>query len=155
MAPVTVAVINSSIETIEMLSTALRAAGLSVATALTRHLLDGTVDLAAFMREHDPSVVLYDVAAPYEANWMAFKSFRAHPEVAARPVVLTSTDADAVQQLARTDPAVIGIASKPFDLDRVIQAAQDAAQLPVRELRRPDERGDDDGRFRQRAARPQ
>ena len=134
MASETVAVINSDAETIAMLSVALELEGLSVTAAFTHDLRDGSIDIGSFMRAHDPSVVLYDVAAPYDMNWALFERLRAHPDMGNRPVVLTSTDAAGVEQLAARDPGVIGIASKPFDLDVVMTAMKGALRTPFRDL---------------------
>jgi DNA-binding NarL/FixJ family response regulator len=128
MTPVdAVAVFNSNADTIEMLRVALQQAGLTVVAAFTQDLRDGTIDVRSFMEKHDPAVVIYDVAPPYDANWALFERLRVHPSMANRHFVLTSTDATAVHDLAHGTANVYQIAEKPFDLDVIVTAVSDAA----------------------------
>ena len=71
-APPVVAVINSSRDVVDMLRIAMEDAGLVAVTALTDQIRDGEVDLERLVQHHDPSVVLYDIAPPYDANWRLF-----------------------------------------------------------------------------------
>ena len=54
-----VAVFNSSPDTIEMLRVVLQHAGFVVASAFTYQLRDGVVDVASFMKQHQPDVVIF------------------------------------------------------------------------------------------------
>jgi CheY-like chemotaxis protein len=65
------------------------------------------VDLKNFLAHHDPDVVLYDIAPPYDANWMLFKHIRSLDDMRDRKIVLTSMNKKHVEKLAgRDQPAV-------------------------------------------------
>jgi DNA-binding response OmpR family regulator len=74
-----IAVFNTSEDTTEMLRTALERAGYEVVTAFTHALRDGETDSEALMWHHQPAVVVYDIALPYEQNWRPFKRIRSAP----------------------------------------------------------------------------
>jgi CheY-like chemotaxis protein len=122
------AVINSSPDTIDMLAAPLRQAGFHVVSTYTFDIRDGRVDLAAFMTEHRPNVVIYDIAPPYEANWELFDRLRSTPAMSQVPVVITSTNARHLETLAGSDQQIYEVVGKPYDLDRIIQAAKEASR---------------------------
>src|SRR5213079_1553544 len=70
--PDVVAVINTSPDVVDMLHLTLEDAGIVVVSALTWEVQDGEVDLERFITQHNPRVVVYDVAPPYENNWRLF-----------------------------------------------------------------------------------
>ena len=89
----TVAVINTSPDVVDMLRLTLEHAGIVVVTALTWEIRDGEVDLERFVAQHQPRVVIYDVAPPYEINWRLFLHVRAMSVMEGVQFVLTSTNA--------------------------------------------------------------
>ena len=74
--PDVVAVINTSPDTVEMLRTTLEHAGFLVITGYTFDIRDGRLDIDAFVSKHQPRVVVYDVAPPYDQNWRLFQHVR-------------------------------------------------------------------------------
>ena len=123
-----VAVFNSSPDTVEMLRFVLQQAGLVVASAFTFELRDGKVDLITFMTQHAPSVVLYDVAPPYDANWALFERLRSNPVMAKCEFVVLSANATHVQNLPGVDTHVFEVIGKSRDLDAIVTATRDALQ---------------------------
>jgi len=123
-----VAVFNSSPDTVEMLRFVLQQAGLVVASAFTFELRDGKVDLITFMTQHAPSVVLYDVAPPYDANWALFERLRSNPVMAQCEFVVLSANAGHVQNLPGVDTPVFEVVGKSRDLDAIVSATRDALQ---------------------------
>ena len=124
--PTVAAVINTSPDTIEMLRVVLQHAGMVVASAYTYQLRDGLIDLATFMRQNKPAVVLYDIAPPYDANWALFEHLRSHEAMRNCPLVLTSTNASYVEKLAGKDHPVYEVVGKPLDLDAIVRATKEA-----------------------------
>jgi len=79
------------------------------------------------MEQHDPVVVVYDIAAPYEESWAVFERCRA-TAMRDRRFVITSADPARVERLAGRDDRIFEIVDRPFDLDIVVQAIKEAAR---------------------------
>lgn len=124
--PDIVAIINSTPDVVDLLRVSLERAGLIVVTAFTHDIRDGIVDADAFISQHDPKVIVYDIAAPFEANWNLFQHLRQRPYMTGRFFVLTSTNRRHVEQLAGPDQHVYEVVGKPMDLDVIVQAVREA-----------------------------
>ena len=66
------AVINTSHDVVDLLRRAFDAAGIVTVSAFTHQIRDGEMDFEAFIRQHNPDVIVYDIAPPYDANWKFF-----------------------------------------------------------------------------------
>jgi CheY-like chemotaxis protein len=121
-----VAVFNTSEDTIDMLRHLFEHKGFVVVTAFTYALRDGKTDLEAFMRQHQPDVIVYDIALPYEDNWRLFAHIRSSPACEGVPFVLTSTNVAQVRKVAGDQP-IVEIVGKPYDLDRLAETVTRAA----------------------------
>jgi DNA-binding response OmpR family regulator len=130
---VVVAVFNTSADTTDMLRVVLEHAGFVVVTAFTTEIRDARIDLEAFMRQHRPQVVVYDIAIPYEQNWRLFQHIRASPACEGVHFVLTTTNVRQVEKVAGSEHTLHEIVGKPYDLDEIVRAVKDAAyERPVR-----------------------
>jgi DNA-binding response OmpR family regulator len=123
-----VAVFNTSEDTTDLLRVVFEQAGFTVITAMTHVFRDGKIDLEAFMRQHRPRVIVYDIALPYEQNWRLFEHIRASPACQGVGFVLTTTNVAQVQKVAGTEQLVHEIVGKPYDLDIVVRAVKEAAR---------------------------
>ncbi|HKH73914.1 MAG TPA: hypothetical protein VKA59_21295 [Vicinamibacterales bacterium] len=123
--PEVVAIFNTSEDCIDMLRIAFEHAGFVVVTAFTNKLRDGEIDLETFMRQHQPRVVIYDIAVPYEHNWRLYQHVRSAPACRDVDFVVTTTNAHQVRQLAGSEP-VHEIVGKPYDLDEIVHAVKEA-----------------------------
>jgi DNA-binding response OmpR family regulator len=121
-----VAIVNTSPDIVDMLRISLERAGIVVVSAFTHSIRDGEVDLEQFFRQHDPRVVLYDIAPPYDANWQFFQHLSQRPFMKNRVYVLTSTNERHVANLVGRDRRVYEIVGRPFDLDEIVQATREA-----------------------------
>ena len=119
-----VAIFNTSPDTVDLLRQVLESAGIVVVSALTWELRDSHVDIAGFMEQHRPGVVLYDVAPPYDRNWQLFLHMRTLPAMAEANFVITSTNARYVQELAREE-RVYEVIGKPYDLDQIVRGVKE------------------------------
>jgi CheY-like chemotaxis protein len=124
----TVAVINSTPDIVDMLRLVVEQAGFVVVTALTFEIRDGHVDIDQLIRQHQPLVIVYDIAPPYDANWKLFQHIAAMPVMEGRQFVLTSTNAQQVERIAGNHQRVYEILGKPYDLDLVAQAVKEASR---------------------------
>lgn len=125
--PQVVAVFNSSEDTTEMLRIALEQAGYVVVTAFTHALRDGHTDLESLMRQHRPTVIVYDIALPYDRNWRLFQHIRDSPACRSVRFVLTSTNVAQVKNVAGEDQPILEIVGKPYDLEQLLQLVRDGA----------------------------
>jgi DNA-binding response OmpR family regulator len=126
--PDVVAVFNTSEDTTDMLRVVLEDAGFVVITAFTNALRDGKTDLENLMRQHQPKVIVYDIALPYEASWRLFQHVRASPACEGVRFVLTSTNAAQVHNVAGAAEPILEIVGKPYDLDELVRIVREAAK---------------------------
>jgi len=126
-----VAVFNTSEDTTDILRIVFENAGFIVVTAFTNLLRDGKVDLEHFMRQHQPKVIVYDIAVPYEQNWRLFEHIRGAPACTGVSFVVTTTNVRHVRQLAG-DLELHEIVGKPYDLDAIVGAVRQAGAESVK-----------------------
>src|SRR5260221_7354269 len=87
----TVALINASDDTVEMVRRMLSAAGIECfAGCRFSDLKKGHIDFAQFLSEYDPQVVIFDISPPYSENWKFFETLRETKGMDNRGLVLTT-----------------------------------------------------------------
>ena len=118
--PPVVAILNSNDDTVEMLAMMLEAEGMVAVTAHVSDLRRGKFDFGGFLSEHDPKVIIYDVPPPYDRSWLFFEHLRNLPSMKGRNFVVTSTNPERVQQVAKPDQPIYEIIGKPYDLRMII-----------------------------------
>ena len=118
-----VALFNASDDTVEMVGRMLEASGLNcLVNCRFADLRKGNVDFAAFLREHDPHVLIFDISPPYELNWAFFRTLRDDPLMRRRGLVLTTTNKDRLDEVAGHDSLAIEVVGKPYDLQQILSA---------------------------------
>jgi CheY-like chemotaxis protein len=126
----TVAVLlNTSADVIDLLRRELERAGIVTFTAFTHEVRDGAVNFDDFIGQHDPDVIVYDIAPPYDANWRLFQHLSTRPIIAGRQFVLTSTNAAHVERLVGHDRRVYEVVGKPSDLGCIVRAVKEAGRV--------------------------
>jgi hypothetical protein len=127
-----IAVINSTPDVIEMLRIAFEYAGFVVVSTYTHMIRQGEVDIEAFVQQHHPDAIVYDIAPPYATNWHLFEHVSQLPGVKGRPFVLTSTNPARVRELVKTDDTIFEIVETPYQIMRLVDlVTQAAGQLPA------------------------
>jgi DNA-binding NtrC family response regulator len=125
---VVVAVINSSEDTVDMLRTCLQQKGFtSVVTMHVDEIKRGQTDFIEFLTQHNPGVLVYDIAIPYEENWNFLNLLMSSEEMRGRRVVVTTTNKKVLESLVGETDA-IEVHGKPYDLDQIAKSVEAAAE---------------------------
>jgi len=118
-----VAVFNSADDVIEMLRLALEGSDFAVVSAKLSEIQSGVMDLVAFVREHRPVAIVYDLPRPYEANWNFLRLLRETESLSKLGWVLTTLDKAALEAAVGPAPVVQIVLGKPY-LDDVVAAVR-------------------------------
>jgi CheY-like chemotaxis protein len=122
----TVAVVNSNEDTVEMLRQALQNSGFnSVVTAHIHDFKTGAADFPKFLETHDPLVIVYDIAIPYDKNWTFLRLLLASEPMRGRKIVLTTTNKKRLDEIVGPTDA-FEIVGKPYDIDEIVRAVKGA-----------------------------
>lgn len=119
--PPVVAVFNTSPDTVEMLRIVLEQAGFVVMGLYTYEVRDGRINIENVMEQHEPDVIIYDIAPPYDKNWREFQHMCTMPAVAKRKFVLTTTNIQRVREAIENPPEMFEIVGKPYDLGVIVE----------------------------------
>jgi DNA-binding response OmpR family regulator len=123
--PPVVAIINTAPDIVEMLRIAFELAGIVAVSTYAHQIRSGGIDIEAFMRLHDPDVVLYDIAPPYENNWLLFQHVVNLPAFSGRPIVLTTTNESHLADLAEgSGLRIFEIVGTPYNISELVDEVQ-------------------------------
>jgi CheY-like chemotaxis protein len=120
-----VAVLNSSPDVMTMLREALEEEGFTIVTAHVPEIKRGQQDLVAFLTQHDPRVIVYDISPPYDENWTFLRLVQDTESVKNRAFVLTTINKRALEEAVGATHT-LEVIGKPYDLGQVVRAVQKA-----------------------------
>ena len=121
-----VAIINTTVESIELLADLLADEGFATVDAYVIEFKRRMRDLDSFFHDYQPQAVLYDIAIPYEENWTFFQEqVIGRQLLPASCFIVTTTNLTALEQLVGPTRA-IELIGRPFDLDTIVQAVKRA-----------------------------
>lgn len=126
--PDCVAVFNTSDDVVELLRMVIEQAGFVVVTGHIDDIKRGKLDLQTFVAQHDPKVIVYDIAPPYDRTWVFLEHLRSQPPLKGRQFVLTTTNLARVREAVGPAENVYEIVGKPFDLDIIVRAVKEASR---------------------------
>jgi DNA-binding response OmpR family regulator len=119
--PPVVGIINSTPDIVDMLRVTFETAGFAVVSTFTYAIRDGEADIEGMMRQHDPRVIVYDIAPPYTSNWQLFQHIASTPAMQGRIFILTAMNRARVEELASgSGLPIFEIAETPHDLDALV-----------------------------------
>ena len=124
--PPVVAVLNSNDDTVEMLRMMVEVEGMLAVSAHLDAIKRGELDFGNFLREHDPKVIIFDIAPPYDRTWLLFRHLRAIDAAKGRTFVLTTTNKERLQEIAHPDHEVHEIVGKPYDMELIVNTVKKA-----------------------------
>jgi len=132
-----VAIFNSRADFIGALREALDREGLPAATALLAEIQDGTLDLVAFLEEHDPPVIVYDLPRPFERHWNFLRLLKQTDGLRKRTWILTTTDKKALDAAVGASGVIEIIYGEPYGVDEIVEAVRHALAhgRPLRAVR--------------------
>ena len=124
-----VAVVNSNEDTVDMLRQCLTHHGFTgVVTGHVHDFKTGDADFPKYLKEHDPAVLVYDIAIPYDKNWTFLRLLLDSESMRGRKIVLTTTNKKRLEELVGPTDA-IEIVGKPYDLEQIVGAVKKAIGL--------------------------
>jgi CheY-like chemotaxis protein len=126
--PDCVAILNTSDDVVDLLRTLIEQAGFVVVAGHIDEIKKGQLDLLTFVEQHDPKVIVFDVAPPYDRSWNFLEHLRHRPPLQGRQFVLTTTNIARVREVVGTAENIYEIVGKPFDLDAIVRAVKEASR---------------------------
>ncbi len=110
-----VAVFNDSAPTLSTIAKWFEIHGYGVVTAQLSMMRVAHVDVEAFVGAHQPDVIVFDIAMPYESNWDFLEVVRMLPKLQGIPIIITTSNKTALESLVGPTTAM-QIIGKPHDL---------------------------------------
>ena len=120
-----VGLFNTNPDLLDSVRLGLERAGYIAVIAHVPDIRTGALDLAPFIDQHRPRVIVYDLVMPYDRNWEFMKHVREHPMMDGRQFVITTPNQHAAQAVVGRDEQVHEVVSDK-DVDGIILAVRDA-----------------------------
>lgn len=118
-----VAILNTSPDFISVLTEVLDMEGFEIISEYIIKFRNGQKDIRLFFDEHQPHVVVYDVAMPYVENWQFFRHVQELSGLLSCQFIVVTTNKNALDALVG-ETGSLEIIGKPFDLDALLMAVR-------------------------------
>lgn len=126
--PIVVAIINTNPEVVRVLRVSLERAGFVTFAVHLEDIRTGEADMKSLLEEHDPRVVVYDLAPPYDVHWRFLDHLRKSTNFGDRRFVLTSVNVRAAQRIVHLEETVYEVVGKDADMLEVVRAVKEASR---------------------------
>ena len=122
--PPLVPVLNSMDDIIDTLRLAFEQAGFRTVGAKLSEIQSGMLDLVAFVKEHQPDAIVYDIPRPYEANWNFLRLMRDTGSLSDLGWVVTTTNRSALVAAVGPVNVIEIVLGKPYTVNEVVAAVR-------------------------------
>jgi hypothetical protein len=126
--PVVVAIVNTNPDLVRILRMALEKAGFVVFEIHIEDIKLGAANVDSFLTQHDPKVIVYDIAPPYDMNWRFLEHLRTATGFRDRRFVLTSVNVRHVEDVVGKDESVYEVLGEEQDTAEVVRAVKEASR---------------------------
>ncbi len=126
--PAVVAIVNTNPDLVRMLRMALERAGFIVFEIFIEDIKLGAADVDSFLSQHNPKVIVYDLAPPYDVNWRFLDHLRTATDFRDRQFVLTSVNVRNAEEVVKGDESVYEIVGEDKDIAEVVRAVREASR---------------------------
>lgn len=126
--PPVVAIVNTNPDLVRLLRMAFEKAGFIVFEIFIEDIKLGAANVDAFLSQHNPKVIVYDLAPPYDVNWRFLDHLRTATGFKGRQFVLTSVNVRNAEQVVKDDESVYEIVGEEKDIAEVVRAVREAAR---------------------------
>lgn len=126
--PLVVAIVNTNPDLVRLLRMALERAGFIVFEIFIEDIKLGAANVDAFLSQHNPKVIVYDLAPPYDVNWRFLDHLRTATDFKGRRFVLTSVNVRNAEEVVKGDESVYEIVGEDTDIAEVVRAVKEAAR---------------------------
>ena len=127
-APIVVAIVNTNPDLVRLLRMSLERTGFVVFEFHIEDIKLGTADVDSLLKQHDPKVIVYDLAPPYDMNWRFLDHLRTSTGFKGRQFVLTTVNARYAEDVIRGDESVYEIVGEERDIAEVVRAVKEASR---------------------------
>jgi len=126
--PIVVAIVDTNPEIVRILRISLENAGFVAIDMPIEDIKTGVANVKSMLEEHDPRVIVYDVAPPYEQSWRFLEHLRVTTDFRGRQFVLTAVNVRAAREVLRNDETVHEIIGKDADIMEIVRAVKEASR---------------------------
>ena len=127
-APIVVAVVNTNPELVRVLRVSLERAGFVTFAVHIEDIKTGEANVKSLLDEHNPRVVVYDLAPPYDVHWRFLDHLRKSTDFKDRRFVLTSVNVRAAQRIVDMEETVYEVVGQDADILEVVRAVKEASR---------------------------
>src|SRR5690242_19830440 len=99
-------IVNTNPDLVRRLRVALEIAGFVVFELYVEHIKLGAANVQSFLQEHNPSVIVFDVAPPFDLTWRFLDHLRMTTDFSGRQFVLVSVNEKRAREKVGRDETV-------------------------------------------------
>ena len=123
-----IAIVNTNPDLVRRLRVALEIAGFIVFEIHVEDIKLASANIQSFLQENDPSVIVYDLAPPFDMNWRFLDHLRNTTDFRGRHFVLVSVNERRAREVVGTDETVYEVVGEASDIDAVVRAVKEASR---------------------------